>query len=117
MEIKIRKLDYIVPLNGTFAGSKSCKTVEQEKILKFIPGSMYVVESESLSSGVMYADCFLVNTRLCLTKCTASSTRLLVHSAINYINKPNFIIKGEPLQSNSSFFLSTRVLIFISFQV
>ena len=55
---------------------------------------MYIVDSDSLSSGVMYADCFKVNTRSCLTKCSANSSKLLVHSTIVYMNKPNFIVKG-----------------------
>lgn len=92
--IKTRKLDYTIGLSSTFGTSKSCKTVLSEKILKRIPSEIYVVDSDSLSSGVMYADCFKVNTRNCLTKCTANSSRLLVHSTIVYMNKPNFIVKG-----------------------
>ena len=93
--IKVRKLDYIIGLNTTFGSSKSCKTILNERILKEIPSEIYVVDSDSLSSGVMYADCFKVNTRICMTKCSPNSTRLLVHSTIVYTNKPNFIVKGN----------------------
>jgi hypothetical protein len=93
--IKTRKLEYIVALSNTFGSSKSCKTVLCERILKKVPSEMYIVDSDSLSSGVMYADCFKVNTRSCLTKCSVNSSKLLVHSTIVYMNKPNFIVKGK----------------------
>ena len=106
--IKIRKLNYSVSLHSAIVGSKTYKTVEHDKLLKCIPATMYVLDSESFSSGVIYTDCFSVNTRFCLTKCTDTSTRLLVHSALIFNSKPNFIIKSKLFHLNFtlSFFIT-----------
>lgn len=93
-EIKTRDVEYIIGITSAFSGSKSLRTNLQERVLNYVPFKIYVIETESISSGPMYADCFKVITRLCLTKTTSSSTRLVIHSTINYVNKPNFIIKG-----------------------
>ena len=114
--IKFRKLEYSVFLHSTFLGSKTCKTVEYNKLLKCIPATMYVLDTESFSDGVLYTDCFSIKAQLCLTKYTATSTRLIVHSSVNFIKKPNFIIKGKLLHLNFrlfNFFYTFKIVIFI----
>lgn len=90
---KTRRLEYYIALSGFF-GTKPCKNVVDEKLLKNLKNDIHIVESESRSTGVPYSECFIVTTRFCLTKVTDQSSRLLVHSLITYITKPMFIIKS-----------------------
>ena len=44
-------------------------------MFKKVPNECYVIESDSISSGITYADCFIVRTRFCLAKNTLNSSR------------------------------------------
>jgi hypothetical protein len=63
-------------------------------MLKKVPNECYVIESDSISSGMTYADCFIVRTRFCMAKNTLNSTRLIVHAQVVFIQKPIFFIKS-----------------------
>lgn len=91
---KVRKNEYTVALQGNFLGVKSCKNDVTEKILKSSATECYVVESDSISSGMTYADCFFVRTRFCITKYSHNSSKLLVHAQVVFIQKPIFFIKN-----------------------
>ena len=54
-----------------------------------------VTDSESICNGVLYSDYFTSNNRLCLTKCSQYKTRLCISSHLNFVKKPNFIIKSQ----------------------
>ncbi len=62
--------------------------------MEYKPDFCIVLESESVTHGVPYADYFTVRNRFCLTKCGPNSTRLCITSFLNYLQKPNFIAKG-----------------------
>lgn len=45
---------------------------------------------------MIYSDCFKICHRYCLTGLTSlNKCRLKVHSSLNYLSKPNFVIKGK----------------------
>ena len=94
--VKTRKLEYNVAVDiiGLLAG-KPCKNVDYLRIQKYDKDAVYVIDSETFSSGVPYADYFKVNTRFCMTKVGSMKVRLIVHSTITFIQKTNFIIKSK----------------------
>lgn len=65
-----------------------------KRILEYKPDSCIVLESESETHGVLYSDYFTVRNRFCFTRISATSSRLVINSFINYIIKPNFIAKS-----------------------
>lgn len=103
-KIKSRRLEYSVGLNWKlFNGIQSCKNTDVEKLIKYVPSEMYIVETESSTHGVPYSDRFKIITKFCLTKCSLNSCNLLVHSSLVYSNKPNILIKGN-LNTKTSFY-------------
>ncbi|CAF0889587.1 unnamed protein product [Brachionus calyciflorus] len=86
----IRTLEYNIDL-GAFG---SAKNVEKQKIIKKEENECIVAETETTTSGVPYADYFTVLTKICITKQSAKTSKLLVNARIDYKKKPNFVIKG-----------------------
>ena len=56
---------------------------------------LYVVDSESVSSGMPYSDSFKVKNRVCLVKMAEGSTRVIAHSALEFITNPFIFIKSN----------------------
>lgn len=86
-----RQLEYTVDLGGAIGRPKN---IEEQKILEYRPNECIVLESESYTHGIPYSDYFSVRNRFCLTKVNATTTRLCIHSFLNFIKKPHFIAKN-----------------------
>ncbi len=69
-----------------------------KKILNKDLKKKVIVESQTSTMGVMYADYFTVTTKFCLTKATQNSCRLVISNFINYKKQPNFIAKSKTLK-------------------
>lgn len=91
---KTRRTDYLIEVTGVI-GAKHCKNIEYLKVVKYVDNEICIVDTENYSSGIMYADCFKICHRYCLTNCTSKKRcKLVVHSSIVYLTKPNFLIKN-----------------------
>ncbi len=66
-----------------------------KKIIRFKENQYVVVESESVTQGVPYADYFTVMTRFCISRVNASTSHLLVKTFINFKRQPNYISKSK----------------------
>lgn len=64
-----------------------------------------MVDSESVSSGVPYSDSFKVKNRVCLIRLTECSTKVITHSALEFISNPFVLIKSKKLISNMREFI------------
>ncbi|CAF0876031.1 unnamed protein product [Brachionus calyciflorus] len=92
--IKTRKTDYLIEVNNVI-GAKHCKNIEYYRIVKYVENEICIIDTETLSSGIIYADCFNICHRYCLTRCASNKQcKLVVHSNVKYITKPNFLIKS-----------------------
>ena len=67
----------------------------KQRVLYYKSNHCIVLESESVTHGVIYCDYFTVKNRFCITKCTNKRRRLQITSFINYTQKPNFIAKSK----------------------
>ena len=48
------------------------------------PGEIYTVDAEACNAGIPYADSFFVSNHWCLTRESATETRVCVWSAVKY---------------------------------
>ena len=62
--------------------------------LKSFDGESYAINKFAKSKGIIYADTFTTDSRICLTKIDEASTNLLVYVKITFIEKPIFVIKS-----------------------
>ena len=105
-------LSYIVPLNNP-VGPKHCSTTTKHTMQKYnIPGRSYVVETETTSSGIPYADCFVIRGRYCLTKVSEDSCRLRIISDILFTEGVGGLIKDMIVkESDEGMRLYTKILL------
>jgi hypothetical protein len=89
-QLPSRQLEYLVDLG--IIGRPS--NTESQKIIEYKSNSCIVLESESVTHGVPYSDCFSVRNRFCITRVTAKTSRLLIHSYFNYFQKPSYIARS-----------------------
>ena len=66
------------------------------------------MESDTVTTGVMYSETFTVRNRFCFTRCTANTSRVQIYSYINYLSKPNFIAKSNIYSIHASYKASNR---------
>ncbi len=62
-------------------------------MIKYDLNSHVIAEAESSNHGIPYGDAFTVLSRFSLHKLDDNRTKLLVRSHINWLYKPNFIMK------------------------
>ena len=73
-------------------------------MIEYRPNLCAVVESETSTQGVMYADYFSTVSRICLTRVNVNQTHVLAKASIIFKKQPNFIVKSEKILFRNSFF-------------
>lgn len=82
---QVRQLNYSVSIDHVWA--KQVQVEEKQNICQAKPG-VYVLRSQSVNSGIPYADTFSVDVDYCLTRCgPINRSRMLVHASVNFNQK------------------------------
>ena len=88
--VESRKLEFTVDL-GVIGKPRN---FEEQKLLVKEPKKRYTFHSQSYSTGIMYCDYFTVNSKSCITRCSAKTSRLSIILYLEYKKQPNFVIKN-----------------------
>ena len=59
------------------------------------PGEVYVIECESLNSGIPYADHFYITSKWCLSRVSQTETRMTIFNMIKYKKTTWGLVKSK----------------------
>ena len=78
--IETRVMEY----NMSVAAIGKLRNTQHEAILKKTPNKRIVIEVVTSAQGVLYSDYFKLTNRYCITKCTDTTSRLVVRYSLLY---------------------------------
>ncbi|XP_047496271.1 protein Aster-B-like [Penaeus chinensis] len=92
---KLRQVTYTLTLPPNSFGPKVSHVTETQVLSPFSkPGEIYTVDAEACNAGIPYADSFFVSNHWCLTRESATETRLSVWSQVKYKKNVWGFMKG-----------------------
>lgn len=97
---KCRQVTYAISVNIANMGTKLAYVTEKQVMRHSQAGECYVVEIDSFSSGVPYADSFYIYSHFCLTKEPKGKTKIMVWGNVKYKKTVWGLVKGM-LEKNS----------------
>ncbi|XP_068209035.1 protein Aster-B-like isoform X2 [Palaemon carinicauda] len=92
---KIRQVTYTLTLPPNNFGPKVSHVTETQVVSPFSKhGDIYTVDAEACNAGIPYADSFFVSNHWCLTRESATETRISVWSQVKYKKNVWGFMKG-----------------------
>ncbi|KAK4317552.1 hypothetical protein Pmani_011395 [Petrolisthes manimaculis] len=92
---KLRQVTYTLALPPNSFGPKVSHVTETQVLSPFSKhGEIYTVDAEACNAGIPYADSFFVSNHWCLTRESATETRLSVWSMVKYKKNVWGFMKG-----------------------
>ncbi|XP_050713278.1 protein Aster-B-like isoform X3 [Eriocheir sinensis] len=92
---KLRQVTYTLALPPNSFGPKVSHVTETQVVSPFSKhGEIYTVDAEACNAGIPYADSFFVSNHWCLTRESATETRLSVWSQVKYKKNVWGFMKG-----------------------
>ncbi|KAG0699890.1 GRAM domain-containing protein 1B [Chionoecetes opilio] len=92
---KLRQVTYTLALPPNSFGPKVSHVTETQVVSPFSKhGDIYTVDAEACNAGIPYADSFFVSNHWCLTRESATETRLSVWSQVKYKKNVWGFMKG-----------------------
>lgn len=92
---KLRQVTYTLTLPPNSFGPKVSHVTETQVVSPFSKhGEIYTVDAEACNAGIPYADSFFVSNHWCLTRESATETRLSVWSQVKYKKNMWGFMKG-----------------------
>ncbi|XP_064104679.1 protein Aster-B-like [Macrobrachium nipponense] len=92
---KIRQVTYTLTLPPNNFGPKVSHVTETQVVSPFSKhGEIYTVDAEACNAGIPYADSFFVSNHWCLTRESATETRISVWSQVKYKKNVWGFMKG-----------------------
>ncbi|KAK7082785.1 hypothetical protein SK128_020544 [Halocaridina rubra] len=92
---KIRQVTYTLTLPPNSFGPKVSHVTETQVVSPFSKhGEIYTVDAEACNAGIPYADSFFVSNHWCLTRESATETRISVWSQVKYKKNVWGFMKG-----------------------
>nr|XP_053643789.1 protein Aster-B-like [Cherax quadricarinatus] len=92
---KLRQVTYTLTLPPNSFGPKVSHVTETQVVSPFSKhGEIYTVDAEACNAGIPYADSFFVSNHWCLTRESASETRISVWSQVKYKKNVWGFMKG-----------------------
>ncbi|XP_064651386.1 protein Aster-B-like isoform X2 [Lineus longissimus] len=89
-----RTISYTLTLNSSLGPKTSAATETQTCYSQSKPGVLYVVDTETVNSGIPYGDSFYVVSRYCIQRVNSLKCRLHVTSEIKYKKSVWGMVKG-----------------------
>ncbi|KAG7163550.1 Aster-B-like 3, partial [Homarus americanus] len=92
---KLRQVTYTLTLPPNSFGPKVSHVTETQVVSQFSKhGEIYTVDAEACNAGIPYADSFFVSNHWCLTRESATETRISVWSQVKYKKNVWGFMKG-----------------------
>lgn len=93
-EPSTRTVTYNMALSLSTIGAKASFVTETQTLQSSQPGQVFVVETDSVNSGIPYADAFSVFNHYCLTRKSNDRTHICVWSSIKYKKQVWGFVRG-----------------------
>lgn len=93
-EPSTRTVTYNMALSLSTIGAKASFVTETQTLQASQPGQVFVVETDSVNSGIPYADAFSVFNHYCLTRKSDDRTHIRVWSSIKYKKQLWGLVRG-----------------------
>ncbi|XP_047496066.1 protein Aster-C-like isoform X2 [Penaeus chinensis] len=93
-EPSTRTVTYNMALSLSTIGAKASFVTETQTLQSSQPGQVFVVETDSVNSGIPYADAFSVFNHYCLTRKSNDRTHIRVWSSIKYKKQMWGFVRG-----------------------
>ncbi|KNC99013.1 uncharacterized protein SPPG_05963 [Spizellomyces punctatus DAOM BR117] len=87
-----REVKYMMPVNNPMVKVKEAEVIATERLVKRNDYFIYVVEAQSSTPALPYADAFAPVTRYCITWVTKHSCRLVMTCGVKFFKSP--MVKG-----------------------
>ncbi len=83
-----RDVQYVVPVNNPLVKAKETTCYERNKQTVVEPGQRYIIDTDAKTPSVPYGDTFITKSRICITKKTKDTSRLVCSVGMNWIKRP-----------------------------
>ncbi|TPX44985.1 hypothetical protein SeLEV6574_g04160 [Synchytrium endobioticum] len=83
-----REVKYNIPVNNPMVKVTRADTYENQKITRREEFFVYVVQCQSKTPDVPYADAFAPMSRYCITWVSSTSARLVIHIGVKFMKNP-----------------------------